>query len=140
MKLNFNVRGQTLCPAGVPPKVASDSLGYVQLQCTFDGDWDGTTRVVQFTQLGKATLHQVLDQDGCCYLPNEIGSGRVEMMVFGQSADSAVRITTQPYGFNILPSGFVGDGETPVPPTADLYAQLLGQIDTAVTWVLEGSY
>lgn len=36
-----------------------------------------------------------------------------------------------PVTLNIRPSGFVGDDDPPIPPTPDLYAQLLKKIEEA---------
>lgn len=54
------------------------------------------------------------------------------MSVFGYDADcnTTVRATTVPVTLNIRPSGFVGD-DPPIPPTPDLYTQLLKKIGEA---------
>lgn len=55
------------------------------------------------------------------------------MSVFGYDAENTdgLRATTVPVTLHIRPSGFVGDGTTPIPPTPDLYAQLLKKIEDA---------
>ena len=55
------------------------------------------------------------------------------MSVFGYDteSDTTVRATTVPVTLNIRPSGFVGDNEPPIPPTPDLYTQLLKKIEEA---------
>ena len=52
------------------------------------------------------------------------------MSVFGYDAasDTTVRATTVPVTLNIRSSGFEGDDDIPIPPTLDLYTQLLQKI------------
>lgn len=105
----------------------------VQLKFTFDGDWKRFHKVVQFSQCDE-TYCVVLGFDGTsCYLPAELHVGAVKMSVFGYDAESntTVRATTVPVTLNIRPSGFVGDDDPPIPPTPDLYTQLLKKIEEA---------
>ena len=44
---------------------------------------------------------------------------------------SSFIVTYHPVTLNIRPSGFVGDDDPPIPPTPDLYAQLLKKIEEA---------
>ncbi len=137
MTFAFQVFGQALCPGGIQPRVVSDSVDFVSLLFKLDASWDGLVTVAQFTQDG-AVYHQVLDGDGGCTLPSEITTGTVELMLFGQMPGGTTRATTQPINIPIVRSGFVGDGDTPIPPTADLYSQLLEKMaqggGTSVTY------
>lgn len=113
--------------------LADHQIQYVQFRFTFDGDWRRFHKVVQFTQCDE-TYNIVLGFDGTsCYLPAELHVGAAKMSVFGYDteSDTTVRATTVPVTLNIRPSGFVGDDEPPIPPTPDLYAQLLKKIEEA---------
>lgn len=113
--------------------LADHQIQYVQFKFTFDGDWRRFHKVVQFTQCDE-TYNIVLGFDGTnCYLPAELHVGAAKMSVFGYDAesDTTVRATTVPVTLNIRPSGFVGDDDPPIPPTPDLYAQLLKKIEEA---------
>ena len=113
--------------------LADHQIQYVQLKFTFDGDWRRFHKVVQFSQCDE-TYCVVLGFDGAsCYLPAELHVGAVKMSVFGYDAesDTTVRATTVPVTLNIRPSGFVGDDDPPIPPTPDLYTQLLKKIEEA---------
>ena len=113
--------------------LADHQIQYVQFRFTFDGDWRRFHKVVQFTQCDE-TYNIVLGTDGTSlYLPAELHVGAAKMSVFGYDTDSdtTVRATTVPVTLNIRPSGFVGDDEPPIPPTPDLYAQLLKKIEEA---------
>ncbi len=113
--------------------LADHQIQYVQFKFTFDGDWKRFHKVVQFTQCDE-TYNIVLGTDGTSlYLPAELHVGAAKMSVFGYDteSDTTVRATTVPLTLNIRPSGFVGDDEPPIPPTPDLYAQLLKKIEEA---------
>ena len=110
--------------------LADHQIQYVQFKFTFDGDWKKFHKVVQFSQCDEI-YSIVLGFDGTtCYLPAELHVGAVKMSVFGYDAesDTTVRATTVPVTLNIRESGFVGDDDTPIPPTPDLYTQLLKKI------------
>lgn len=110
--------------------LADHQIQYVQFKFTFDGDWKKFHKVVQFSQCDEI-YSIVLGFDGAtCYLPAELHVGAVKMSVFGYDAesDTTVRATTVPITLNIRESGFVGDDDTPIPPTPDLYTQLLKKI------------
>ena len=57
------------------------------------------------------------------------------MSLFGYDAesDTTLRATTVPVTLHIRPSGFVADGDTPIPPTLDLYTQLLKKLSEMQT-------
>ena len=113
--------------------LADHQIQYVQFRFTFDGDWRRFHKVVQFTQCDE-TYNIVLGTEGTSlYLPAELHVGAAKMSVFGYDteSDTTVRATTVPVTLNIRPSGFVGDDEPPIPPTPDLYAQLLKKIEEA---------
>ena len=113
--------------------LADHQIQYVQFKFTFDGDWRRFHKVVQFSQCDE-TYNIVLGVDGTSlYLPAELHVGAAKMSVFGYNteSDTTVRATTVPVTLNIRPSGFVGDDDPPIPPTPDLYAQLLKKIEEA---------
>ena len=110
--------------------IADHQIAFVNLKFVFDGDWKKFHKVVQFSQCDE-TYSIVLGFNGTsCHLPAELHVGAVKMSVFGYDAesDTTVRATTVPVTLNIRESGFVGDDDTPIPPTPDLYAQLLRKI------------
>jgi len=112
--------------------LADHQIQYVQFKFTFDGDWKRFHKVVQFSQCDEV-YSVVLDTEGTTlYLPAELHAGAVKMAVFGYDteSDTTVRATTVPVTLNIRESGFEGD-EPPIPPTPDLYTQLLKRIEDA---------
>ena len=110
--------------------IASDQIAFVSVKFVFDGAWKTLHKVVQFTQC-EETYNVVLGIDGTtCLLPAELHPGAVKMSLFGYDAesDTTLRATTVPVTLHIRPSGFVEDGTTPIPPTPDLYTQLLKKL------------
>ena len=115
--------------------IASDQIAFVSVKFVFDGTWKTLHKVVQFTQC-EETYNLVLGTEGTtCLLPAELHPGSVKMSLFGYDAesDTTLRATTVPVTLHIRPSGFVGDGATPIPPTPDLYTQLLKKLSEMQT-------
>ena len=120
--------------------IASDQIAFVSVKFVFDGAWKTLHKVVQFTQC-EETYNVVLGIDGTtCLLPAELHPGAVKMSLFGYDAesDTTLRATTVPVTLHIRPSGFVEDGTTPIPPTPDLYTQLLKKLDEKAAGLQNG--
>ena len=120
--------------------IASDQIAFVSVKFVFDGAWKTLHKVVQFTQC-EETYNLVLGIDGTtCLLPSELHPGAVKMSLFGYDAesDTTLRATTVPVTLHIRPSGFVADGDTPIPPTLDLYTQLLKKLDEKAAGLQNG--
>ena len=120
--------------------IASDQIAFVSVKFVFDGAWKTLHKVVQFTQC-EETYNLVLGIDGTtCLLPAELHPGAVKMSLFGYDAesDTTLRATTVPVTLHIRPSGFVEDGTTPIPPTPDLYTQLLKKLDEKAAGLQNG--
>ena len=120
--------------------IASDQIAFVSVKFVFDGAWKALHKVVQFTQC-EETYNVVLGTEGTtCLLPAELHPGTVKMGLFGYDAesDTTVRATTVPVTLHIRQSGFVEDGATPIPPTPDLYTQLLKKLDEKAAGLQNG--
>ena len=120
--------------------IASDQIAFVSVKFVFDGAWKTLHKVVQFTQC-EETYNVVLGTEGTtCLLPSELHPGTVKMSLFGYDAesDTTLRATTVPVTLHIRPSGFVEDGVTPIPPTPDLYTQLLKKLDEKAAGLQNG--
>ena len=120
--------------------IASDQIAFVSVKFVFDGAWKTLHKVVQFTQC-EETYNLVLGIEGTtCLLPAELHPGAVKMSLFGYDAesDTTLRATTVPVTLHIRPSGFVADGDTPIPPTLDLYTQLLKKLDEKAAGLQNG--
>ena len=131
--MKFLVKGQRI-EITEREVIASGQIAFVTLKFTFDCSWKNLHKVVQFSQCDEI-YNRVLGVDGLsCLLPSELHPGMVKMSVFGYDSDSdmTVRATTVPITLHVRPSGF--DGEScNVPPTPDLYAQLLAEIKKIIS-------
>ena len=120
--------------------IASDQIAFVSVKFVFDGAWKTLHKVVQFTQC-EETYNVVLGTEGTtCLLPAELHPGAVKMSLFGynEESDTTLRATTVPVTLHIRPSGFVADGDTSIPPTPDLYTQLLKKLDEKAAGLQNG--
>lgn len=122
------VEDQSLRWYGRPPKIADDSIEFVRFQFHLPEDWDPLVLVAQFAQVD--TYNMLLDGD-TCFLPKELMAGLCKLSLFGYTEGKPLRATSIPLVFQIEESGFVSSAETPIPPTPDLYAQLLERIAEA---------
>lgn len=131
--MKFFVKGQRI-EITEREVIASGQIAFVTLKFTFDCSWKNLHKVVQFSQCDEV-YSRVLGVDGLsCLLPSELHPGMVKMSVFGYDSDSdtTIRATTVPITLHVRPSGF--DGEScNVPPTPDLYAQLLAEIKKIIS-------
>ena len=112
--------------------IAADQIAFVKIHFAFDNSWKPLHKVVQFTQ-DENTYNRVLGtEETSCFLPSELLAGTVKMSLFGYDAASSetVRVTTVIKTLHIRPSGFDGENSN-VPPTPDLYQQLLQKIQSA---------
>ena len=119
--------------------IADQQICFVDMCFLFSPDWEQLDKTAQFAQ-GEKTYNVHLGTGNVCrcLLPAELQTGCVSVSVFGYAVDGSVRATTVPLGIGIKRSGFRGDGETPIPPTPDLYAQLLDAIDKKIVSLHDG--
>ena len=129
--IKFLVKGQNI-ETLEHEVIAADQIAFVKIHFAFDKSWKPLHKVVQFTQ-DEITYNRVLGTENtCCFLPAELTPGTVKMSLFGYDAEAAetVRATTVVKTLHIRPSGFDGENSN-VPPTPDLYQQLLQKIQSA---------
>lgn len=126
--IKFLVKGQNI-ETLEHEVIAADQIAFVKIHFAFDNNWKPLHKVVQFTQ-DEITYNRVLGTENTsCFLPDELTAGTVKMSLFGYDAEATeiVRATTVVKTLYIRPSGFEGENSN-VPPTPDLYQQLLQKI------------
>lgn len=129
--IKFLVKGQNI-ETLEHEVIAADQIAFVKIHFVFDNSWKPPHKVVQFTQ-DEITYNRVLGtEETSCFLPAELTPGTVKMSLFGYDAEATetVRATTVVKTLHIRPSGFEGENSN-VPPTPDLYQQLLEKIQSA---------
>ena len=126
--IKFLVKGQNI-ETLEHEVIAADQIAFVKIHFVFDNNWKPLHKVVQFTQ-DEITYNRVLGTENTsCFLPAELTAGTVKMSLFGYDAEATktVRATTIVKTLHIRQSGFEGENSN-VPPTPDLYQQLLQKI------------
>ena len=126
--IKFLVKGQNI-ETLEHEVIAADQIAFVKIHFVFDNNWKPLHKVVQFTQ-DEITYNRVLGTENTsCFLPAELTAGTVKMSLFGYDAEATetVRATTIVKTLHIRQSGFEGENSN-VPPTPDLYQQLLHKI------------
>lgn len=126
--IKFLVKGQNIETLEYEV-IAADQIAFVKIHFVFDKSWKPLHKVVQFTQ-DEITYNRVLGTENTsCFLPAELTAGTVKMSLFGYDVEATetVRATTVVKTLHIRPSGFEGENNN-VPPTPDLYQQLLEKI------------
>lgn len=92
-----------------------------------DETWSSFLSVVaQFIQGGEPKNVQV--KDGYCFVPPELEVGAFELCLRGDDGESVVASVNR-LTFEVC-EGFDPSGETPLPPSPDLYTQLIKEIDS----------
>ena len=124
--MNVIVKGQEIFSNECRIVLATGSIDWMEFKFYFSDDWTGFIKTAQFTQNGT-TYNQLLENDACM-LPSEITEGNFLLSVFGVLPNSAKRATTAHVVMNAIYPGFVSEGQSPIPPTPDLYNQLITQI------------
>ena len=126
--IKFLVKGQNI-ETLEHEVIAAGQIAFVKIHFVFDNNWKPLHKVVQFTQ-DEITYNRVLGTENTsCFLPAELTAGTVKMSLFGYDAEATktVRATTIVKTLHIRQSGFEGENSN-VPPTPDLYQQLLQKI------------
>lgn len=114
-----------------PPPIATNSLGFIDIEFRLSEEWDGhicTAQFVQHRESGPDFVASKVLYNNHVTFPDGIVPGVLEISLFGYKAGEAERGTTFPYLQPVYRSGFTSTEATPIPPTPDLYAQLLAQI------------
>lgn len=110
-------------------KLVSDGIDFCQIAFILSEEWKDLDCVAQFKQNDKCYSIALIDNK--CKLPNEIQEGTVSIGIFGYKSGEVVRGTSIYLTDNVEKSGFCSDGEFPIPPTPDLYSQLIAKVEAA---------
>lgn len=132
--LEFTVEGQKLNRIDLSYTVQS-SQNYLRAVFAFrTTDWTDTVKTAVFmsSEDAEATKYcQILDENDSCYIPDELSEcNKVGVSVFGTSKSGTVRVTTNTVHIVQDESGYA-EGETPQPPSQDVYEQLISKATDA---------
>ena len=114
--LKFNVKNQIITREDAFPVVA-DSRDYLKASFQFSEEWQGDITAI-FGFCGE--FYSVLLKDGGCDVPWEV----IKTPAFTVSVVCGDRITANMASVEVELSGYC-KGQTPKPPTPDVYQQIL---------------
>ena len=113
---------------GAPKAIPTGQVGFSKIGFEFSSEWDGMTKIAQFRQ--GENKYNVAVENNECTCPNELVKGWVSVSVRGYSETAVIATANE----ILLPvsTGFQPGGIPPVPPTPDLYQQLLKPIQDQI--------
>ena len=121
------VKGQRIYFYRRPEPIPKSQVNFSRIEFDMDETWGSFLSVVaQFIQGGKPKNVQV--KDGYCFVPPELEVGAFELCLRGDDGESVVASVNR-LTFEVC-EGFDPSGETPLPPSPDLYTQLVKEIDS----------
>lgn len=121
------VEGQRMYFYRHPEPIPKSQVNFSRIEFDMDETWGSFLSVVaQFIQNGEPKNVQV--KDGYCFVPPELGVGAFELCLRGDDGESVVASVNR-LTFEVC-EGFDPSGETPLPPSPDLYTQLIKEIDS----------
>ena len=127
---NYTAEGQTLRLADNAGPLAAREVCYHLARFSCYG-WEDIPHRVAVFQQGE-NLYRLLLTENCCVFPAELSPGSFTLSLFGYGQDGQ-RASTAPLQELILEGDPDSDPAVPVPPTPDLYAQLVRQVESART-------
>ena len=121
------VKGQRIYFYRPPEPIPKSQVNFSRIEFDMDETWSSFLSVVaQFIQNGEPRNVQV--EDGYCFVPSELEIGAFELCLRGDDGESVVASVNR-LTFEVC-EGFDPSGETPLPPSPDLYTQLIKEIDS----------
>lgn len=111
-----------------PVPVPKGQVGFSKLRFLFSEDWYGKNKIAQFEQ-GDHLFNQSIT-DGECDIPAELEVGSCVLYVRGYDLDGSPQIATANGIILTLVQGARDGGIPAVPPSPDLYAQLIAYVDS----------
>lgn len=125
MTLDFEVKNQIISRKD-KNRVVADSQNYLYAHFTFSEDWSGTVKTAVFKSEEHGTYNVILEDDKCLVPAEVLKSGcTMFISVFGGSL-----ITANKCYINVEESG-LENGQTPQPPTPDVYETILDALQKA---------
>lgn len=112
--------------------LTSGSVNIYQCRFEFSHDWTGLTRKAMFIGSGS-TIQVLLDEHGECIIPWEVltqSGWTLYAGVYGSAVETALPTIKANLG-QIL-EGVKSEGDVPVPPTPDIYEQIMSAAQKAI--------
>lgn len=123
MTLEFAINKQIIFRIDNEIPVA-DSVNYLKAHFDFSDDWNGEITVIFKAEDKKFSPKEQILNNGECFVPWEVLTGTY----FTVSAFCGNLHTANEIRVDLIRSGYI-KGETPQPPTPDVYTQIIERLD-----------
>lgn len=123
----IQVNGDVMYPYKQIHPVPKGQVRFSKIKFNFSDDWENREVIVQFVQDGKTPINKPIESDGTCFVPDSIDLGMLFVYLRGYSSDGTSIATSNGVKIPIVQGTFDG-GEPEVPPSPDLYSQLVNQV------------
>ena len=124
--LHFEVDKDHLAPVDFRRHVTSGIADYAELVFSFDRDWEPLTKTVLFFNASQEK-RQVPLSGNSCVVPRELVQEPGELSFGLAGVKGSQRVTTNIFVIKVTQGAYT-QGQTPPPPTADVYQQILNRI------------
>lgn len=122
------VEGQKIYSFDSPPvKLVEGSVEFVDVEFDCTSEWDGLLMTVQFIQRGTTT-NVYIGEARSLKIPPEIKAGWLMISCFGVKEGTATFGTVNGYETEVDPSSVSSTEREPIPPTPNLYNQLVTEV------------
>lgn len=111
-----------------PIRLVSGSSEFVPIELQCSSEWDGLLVTVQFIQQGK-TISKYIGEERTLNVPADISPGWLMITCFGAKTDTEIFGTVNGYETEVYPAGLSSTEQEPIPPTPNLYNQLISEIE-----------
>ena len=122
------IEGQKISSFDSPPiRLVAGSSEFVPIELQCSSEWDGLLVTVQFIQQGK-TISKYIGEARTLNVPADISAGWLMITCFGAKTDTEVFGTVNGYETEVYPAGLSSTKQEPIPPTPNLYNQLVTEV------------
>lgn len=126
------VEGQSIRPFRKGDIIVDGSTNFVDIEFECSDDWKDYLVTAQFIQVGQ-TINVFMGEERSCKLPGDIREGSLTISIFGSKPGEADKATNIGYETFVNKAAFSSNSQTPIPPTPDLYAQLLEEFKKGIS-------
>ena len=126
MNITFDVKNQIISRTDTN-RVVADSKNYLYAEFKFTSDWNGTKTAIFSNDNVETTYEQLLIDDKCLVPAEVLKAGTLCVSAFCGD------LVTANKAYLVVEESGLKDGETPQPPTPDIYTQILEKAEYAET-------
>lgn len=128
MDINFYVQSDRLTSDIKQP--ISGNVNFYRCVFTFSEEWDITAKYAVFSRSGKTYTVEL--KENACFIPAEVltESGYITIGVFGTNGSESDYLRISSNAATVyVGTGAYEDGETPAPPTPDVWEEIKAELD-----------